>query len=44
MNITRAQRLIAAALCVRMAMTTTMALAADSLPSWNDGAGQEVCR
>ena len=38
MKITRTQTLIAIAFVCVLAMTTTIAHAVDSLPSWNDGA------
>jgi phosphoserine phosphatase len=41
MTITRTPYLIAIALLCALAMTTTIAHAADSLPSWNDGAAKK---
>jgi phosphoglycolate phosphatase-like HAD superfamily hydrolase len=41
MNTTRRQQLIAIALVCALAMTTTIAHAADSLPSWNDVAAKK---
>ena len=41
MKPTRTQHLLAAALVCVLAMTTAIAHAADSLPSWNDGAAKK---
>ena len=41
MKITRTQHLIAFALLCALSITTTIAHAADSLPSWNDGAAKK---
>jgi phosphoglycolate phosphatase-like HAD superfamily hydrolase len=41
MKTTRRQYLIAIALMCALAMTTTIAQAADSLPSWNDGVAKQ---
>jgi phosphoglycolate phosphatase-like HAD superfamily hydrolase len=41
MKIARKQHLLASALVCALALTTTIARAADSLPSWNDGAAKK---
>ena len=43
MKPTRTQHLLAIALVCVLAMTTAIAHAADSLPSWNDVAAKKVC-